>query len=86
MAGSHNGLRQAADRSGPTTGPERELRDKPTTGGSDRLGQRAALASRAGLAAGIRGYWMIEDRLHWVRDLDYDEDRDAAPAGHSKRS
>jgi predicted transposase YbfD/YdcC len=35
----------------------------------------ATQASPAGLAAIIRGHWMIEDRLHWVRDLDYDEDR-----------
>jgi predicted transposase YbfD/YdcC len=27
------------------------------------------------LAAIIRGHWGIEDRLHWVRDMDYDEDR-----------
>ena len=32
-------------------------------------------ASPAQLAAIIRGHWGIEDRLHWVRDLDYDEDR-----------
>jgi predicted transposase YbfD/YdcC len=32
-------------------------------------------ASPAGLATIIRGHWAIEDRLHWVRDLDYDEDR-----------
>jgi predicted transposase YbfD/YdcC len=36
---------------------------------------RAAQASPAGLAAIIRGHRAIEDRLHWVRDLDYDEDR-----------
>jgi predicted transposase YbfD/YdcC len=35
----------------------------------------AAQASPAELAAIIRGHWMIEDRLHWVRDMDYDEDR-----------
>jgi predicted transposase YbfD/YdcC len=35
----------------------------------------ATPASSAGLAAIIRGHWGIEDRLHWVRDLDYDEDR-----------
>jgi predicted transposase YbfD/YdcC len=29
-------------------------------------------ASPAGLAAIIRGHWLIEDRLHWVRDLDWD--------------
>ena len=26
-------------------------------------------------AAIIRGHWRIEDCLHWVRDMDYDEDR-----------
>jgi len=35
----------------------------------------AVQASPAGLAAIIRGHWHIEDRLHWVRDMDYDEDR-----------
>ncbi len=30
----------------------------------------ATQASPAGLAAIIRGHWGIEDRLHWVRDLD----------------
>jgi predicted transposase YbfD/YdcC len=35
----------------------------------------ATQASSAELAAIIRGHWLIEDRLHWVRDLDYDEDR-----------
>jgi predicted transposase YbfD/YdcC len=32
-------------------------------------------ASPARFAAIIRGHWGIEDRLHWVRDLDFDEDR-----------
>jgi predicted transposase YbfD/YdcC len=31
-------------------------------------------ATYAQLAAIIRGHWGIEDRLHWVRDLDWDED------------
>ena len=35
----------------------------------------ATQASPAGLAAMIRGHWMIEDRLHRIRDMDYDEDR-----------
>ena len=35
----------------------------------------ATQASPAELAAIIRGRWLIEDRLHWVRDLDWDEDR-----------
>jgi predicted transposase YbfD/YdcC len=32
-------------------------------------------ASAAELAATIRGHWGIEDRLHWVRDIGFDEDR-----------
>jgi Transposase DDE domain len=32
-------------------------------------------ASPAELATIIRGHWLIEDPLHWVRDLDFDEDR-----------
>ena len=32
-------------------------------------------ASPTQLAAIIRGHWAIEDRLHWVRDMDFDEDR-----------
>jgi hypothetical protein len=32
-------------------------------------------ATYAQLAAIIRGHWGIEDRLHWVRDMDFDEDR-----------
>jgi predicted transposase YbfD/YdcC len=35
----------------------------------------ATQASPAELAAIVRGHWMIEDRLHWVRDMDFDEDR-----------
>jgi predicted transposase YbfD/YdcC len=35
----------------------------------------ATQASPAELAVIIRGHWMIEDRLHWVRDMDFDEDR-----------
>lgn len=35
----------------------------------------ATQASPAELAGIIRGHWGFEDRLHWVRDLDWDEDR-----------
>ncbi len=35
----------------------------------------ATEASPADLADIIRGHWSIEDRLHWVRDVTYDEDR-----------
>ena len=29
-----------------------------------------------------RGHWHIENRLHWVRDVTYDEDRSQVRAGH----
>lgn len=32
-------------------------------------------ATAAELATWIRGHWAIENRLHWVRDVTYDEDR-----------
>jgi len=32
-------------------------------------------AAQASPAAIIPGHWMIEDQLHWVRHLDFDEDR-----------
>jgi predicted transposase YbfD/YdcC len=35
----------------------------------------ATQASPAQLASITRGHWAIEDRLHWVRDMDHDEDR-----------
>ena len=34
----------------------------------------ATQASPAQLAAILRGHWLIEDSLHWVRDITYDED------------
>ena len=36
---------------------------------------RITQASPDQLAAIIRGHWGIEDQLHWIRDLDSDEDR-----------
>jgi predicted transposase YbfD/YdcC len=38
-------------------------------------------ASAAQLTAIIRGHWAIEDRLHWVRDMDFDEDRSQVRTG-----
>jgi predicted transposase YbfD/YdcC len=32
-------------------------------------------ASPAQLAGILRGHWLIEDSLHWIRDVTYDEDR-----------
>jgi predicted transposase YbfD/YdcC len=45
----------------------------------------ATQASPAELAAIIRGHWMIEDRLHWVRDMDFDEDRSQIRTGSGPR-
>jgi predicted transposase YbfD/YdcC len=35
----------------------------------------ATQTTPADLADILRGHWGIEDRLHWVRDVTYDEDR-----------
>ncbi|WP_137724414.1 ISAs1 family transposase, partial [Prescottella subtropica] len=35
------------------------------------------------VAAWIRGHWGIENRLHWVRDVTFDEDRSAVRTGNS---
>jgi predicted transposase YbfD/YdcC len=35
----------------------------------------AAQTTDAELAAWIRGHWCVENRLHWVRDVTFDEDR-----------
>lgn len=39
-------------------------------------------ASGADLAELARGQWSIEDRLHWVRDVSYDEDRSQVRTGN----
>ncbi|MFI5898432.1 ISAs1 family transposase [Actinoplanes sp. NPDC051513] len=33
------------------------------------------------LAAWIRGHWAIENKIHWVRDVTYDEDRSQIRTG-----
>jgi len=68
------------------------LRVRRDVGGLD--GQRAtkeiahcitsltpAQASTEKLAGYIRGHWQIENRLHWVRDVTYDEDRSQVRTG-----
>ena len=42
-------------------------------------------ASPAQLAAIIRGHGGIEDRLHWVPDMDFDEDRSQVRTGAGPR-
>jgi hypothetical protein len=34
------------------------------------------------LAGWIRGHWHIENKLHWVRDVTFDEDRSTVRTGH----
>ncbi len=42
-------------------------------------------ASPATLAAWIRGHWHIENKLHWVRDVTYQEDKSLVRTGHAPR-
>jgi len=44
-----------------------------------------AQASHAQLAAIIRGHWGIEDRLHWIGEVDFDEDRSQVRTGAGPR-
>ena len=45
----------------------------------------AMQARAAELARIVRGHWGIEDRLHWVRDVVYDEDRSQVRTGNGPR-
>lgn len=45
----------------------------------------ATTANPADLADIIRGHWTIEDRLHWIRDVTYDEDRCQIRTGNGPR-
>jgi predicted transposase YbfD/YdcC len=40
-------------------------------------------APRAVLAAWVQGHWGIENQLHWVRDVTYDEDRSQIRTGNA---
>jgi predicted transposase YbfD/YdcC len=42
---------------------------------------RVHQAKPAQLAAWIRGHWSIENKIHWVRDVTYDEDRSQIRTG-----
>jgi len=42
-------------------------------------------ASPAHIAAWVQGHWAIENRLHWVRDVVFDEDRSCVRTGHAPR-
>jgi predicted transposase YbfD/YdcC len=42
-------------------------------------------AGPATLAAWVRGHWEIENRLHWVRDVTYQEDKSLVRTGNAPR-
>jgi predicted transposase YbfD/YdcC len=46
----------------------------------------AAQATDAELAACIRSHWCVENRLHWVRDVTFDEDRSQIRTGNGPRA
>jgi predicted transposase YbfD/YdcC len=42
-------------------------------------------AGPAALAAWVRGHWEIENKLHWVRDVTYQEDKSLVRTGNAPR-
>jgi predicted transposase YbfD/YdcC len=42
-------------------------------------------APPAALAAWVQGHWGIENQLHWVRDVTFDEDRSQVRTGNATR-
>lgn len=55
-----------------------------TAYGITSLGPEQADARRIGELA--RGHWEIENRLHWVRDVTFDEDRSQVRTGSGPRA
>lgn len=50
---------------------------------TSRPGTGARAAER--LLALVRGHWTVENRLHWVRDVTFDEDRSQIRKGNGPR-
>ena len=42
-------------------------------------------AGPAALGAWVRGHWEIENKLHWVRDVTYQEDKSLVRTGNAPR-
>ena len=60
------------------------LRRQETAYGLTSLGPDRADAAR--LSALVQGHWGIENRVHWVRDVIYDEDRSQIRTGSGPRA
>jgi predicted transposase YbfD/YdcC len=43
------------------------------------------MADPAALAAWVKGHWEIENKLHWVRDVTYQEDKPLVRTGNAPR-
>lgn len=50
---------------------------------TSRPGTGAKAAEK--LLALVRGHWTVENRLHWVRDVTFDEDRSQIRKGNGPR-
>jgi len=61
------------------TSPTREV----TYGLTDLPGTGAKAAAM--LLALVRGHWTVENKLHWVRDVTFDEDRSQVRKGNGPR-
>jgi len=61
------------------TSPTRET----VYGLTDRPGTGAKAATE--LLALVRGHWTVENKLHWVRDVTFDEDRSQVRKGNGPR-
>lgn len=59
------------------------MREEVSYGITSRRGTTAADAQA--IMAWLRGHWVVENRLHWVRDVTFDEDRSQIRKGNGPR-
>ena len=60
-----------------------ELRTEQVYGVTSLVGTTKDAAAR--VLALVRGHWRIENSLHWVRDVTFDEDRSQVRKGNGPR-